>query len=223
MARLARVVAPGLPHHITQRSNRRQPAFFEAADYHAYKALLAEWCRRTQVQVWAYCLMTNHVHLILVPATAESLRQAVGEAHRRYTRRIHFREGWRGYLWQGRFASYVLDESYLLAATRYVELNPVRAGLVADPGGYPWSSAAAHLAGQDDGLVQVEPLLQLIPDWQTFLQGGLTTTERARIERHGRTGRPLGSDAFVDALGRQLGRVLVAAKPGPKPRRSVAN
>ena len=130
MARLARVVAPGLPHHVTQRGNRRQQTFFGDEDYRAYKDLLAEHCREAEVAIWAYCWMPNHVHLILVPQSAEGLRQGLGEAHRRYTRRVNLREGWRGYLWQGRIASFPLDETHLLAAGRYVELNPLRAGLV---------------------------------------------------------------------------------------------
>ena len=116
MARLARVVAPGLPHHVTQRGNRRQEVFFSDADCAAYKALLAEHCAAAGVAVWAYCLMPNHVHLILVPPDEDGLRAALGEAHRRYTRRVNFREGWRGYLWQGRFASFAMDERHLLAA-----------------------------------------------------------------------------------------------------------
>ena len=118
MARLARVVAPGLPHHVTQRGNRRQETFFCEADYEDYIRLMSEWCSRWDVDVWAYCLMPNHVHMIVVPQSEEGLRRAIGEAHRRYTRRINFREGWRGHLWQGRLASYPLDERYLLAATR---------------------------------------------------------------------------------------------------------
>ena len=110
MARIARVVAPGLPHHITQRGNRRQATFFGADDYQAYRALMREWCEYWKVEVWAYCLMPNHVHLIAVPPSEDGLRRAMGEAHRRYTRRVNFREGWRGHLWQGRFASYPLDE-----------------------------------------------------------------------------------------------------------------
>lgn len=157
MARLARVVIPGMPHHITQRGNRRQPTFFRDADFTAYLELMATWCEKQAVQVWAYCLMPNHVHLIAVPKRADGLRRAIGEAHRRYTRYVNFREGWRGHLWQGRFASYVLDESHLLAAARYVELNPVRAGLATAPSDYRWSSAWAHLKGKDDGLVRVSP------------------------------------------------------------------
>ncbi len=102
MARLARVVAARLPHHVTQRGNRRQQVFFGDDDYAAYRGLLAEGCRAAGVAVWAYCLMPNHVHLILVPSSADGLRAALGEAHRRYTRMVNVREGWRGYLWQGR-------------------------------------------------------------------------------------------------------------------------
>jgi Transposase and inactivated derivatives len=116
---------------------------------------MAEWCARCGVEVWAYCLMPNHVHLIAVPNSEGGLRRALGEAHRRYTRYVNFWEGWRGHLWQGRFASFVMDESYLLAAVRYVELNPVRARLVREPEVYPWSSAAAHVRGADDALVKV--------------------------------------------------------------------
>jgi putative transposase len=115
MARLARVVAAGVPHHVTQRGNRRQRVFFGDDDYEAYRTLLAEGCRAAGVALWAYCLMPNHVHLIPVPPDAGGLRAALGEAHRRYTRRVNFREGWRGYLWQGRFASFPMDEAYLLA------------------------------------------------------------------------------------------------------------
>ena len=110
----------------------------------------------------ARVVVPNHVHLIAVPESENGLRQAIGEAHRRYSRRINFREHWRGHLWQGRFASFVMDEAYLLAAARYVELNPVRAKLLAEPGNYPWSSASAHLAGKDDMLVKVAPLLGLV-------------------------------------------------------------
>ena len=133
MARLARVIAPGMPHHVTQRGNRRQQTFSGEEDYQHYLELMAQFCRAEQVAIWAYCLMPDHVHLIVVPQSAESLRRAIGEAHRWYTRWINFREGWRGHLWQGRFASFVMDEDHLLTAARYVELNPVRAGLVQAP------------------------------------------------------------------------------------------
>ena len=158
-----------MPHHVTQRGNPRQQTFFGEEDYQHYLELMAQFCRAEQVAIWAYCLMPNHVHLIVVPQSAESLRRAIGEAHRRYTRRINFREGWRGHLWQGRFASFVMDEDHLLTAARYVELNPVRAGLVQAPSRYRWSSAAAHLRGRDDALVQVAPFLQMAPNWRRLL------------------------------------------------------
>lgn len=154
MARIARAVAPGIPHHITQRGNRRQQTFFNDEDYQVYLELMSEWCITYDVSAWAYCLMPNHVHLILVPDKKEGLNLAVGEAHRRYTRRINVREGWRGHLWQGRFSSFILDERYLLACARYVELNPVRAGLVKNPEDWPWSSAEPHIAEKDDILVK---------------------------------------------------------------------
>jgi len=216
MARIARVVAPGLPHHVTQRGNRRQETFFCKDDYEEYIRLLAEWCTRWKVAVWAYCLMPNHVHMIMIPQSEEGLRRALGEAHRRYTRRVNFREGWRGHLWQGRFASFPLDERYLLAATRYVELNPVRAGLVEDPAAYPWSSAAAHLSGRDDDLVRVKPLLEMIGNWRDFLLSGVSEEEIASLRRHARTGRPLGDDGLVGRLEELLGRILQRQRPGRK-------
>src|SRR3990172_2582361 len=139
MARIARVTAPGYPHHITQRGNRRQQTYFDDKDYKVYIDLMSEWCKKCKVEVWAYCLMPNHVHMIAVPETEEGLRNAIGEAHRRYTRHINFREGWRGHLWQGRFGSFPMDEKYLLTAARYIELNPVKAGLARSPEEYPWS------------------------------------------------------------------------------------
>ena len=215
MARMARVIAPGYPHHITQRGNRRQQTFFCDDDYHAYIDLTAEWCQRYGVAIWAWCLMPNHVHLIAVPSNENGLARAIGEAHRRYTLRINSREQWRGHLWQERFASCPMDENYLLAAARYIEMNPVAAQLVRHPGDYPWSSAGAHLAGVDDRLVKVEPLLALVPDWAKFLQ--LTSPEEVEtLQRHERTGRPLGSDSFIDGLETALGRVLRPQKPGPK-------
>jgi putative transposase len=208
------LVIPGLPHHVTQRGNRRQRAFFGEGDYAAYVELMAAWCKQRGVEIWAYCLMPNHVHLIAVPQSEEGLARAIGEAHCRYTRRINFREKWRGYLWQGRFASFVMDEPYLLAAVRYVELNPLRAGLVADPADWPWSSAQAHLCGRDDRLVRVAPMLAMVADWRGLLDSAIREEELRDLREHGRTGRPLGNATFVERLERVIGRVLRPGKAG---------
>lgn len=222
MARLARIVIPGIPHHVTQRGNRRLPVFFEDADYETYLALLREWCAKADTQIWAYCLMPNHVHLILVPPDEGGLRAALGEAHRRYTRHVNAREDWRGYLWQGRFSSFPMDEEYLVACARYVELNPVRAKLARRPGDWRWSSAKAHLEARDDGIVSVAPLLDRVPDWPAFLaEDGGEATLRA-VRRHGRTGRPLGSDRWLEKMEVLTGRALKPGKPGrPKKMRKV--
>ena len=217
MARMARVIASGIPHHVTQRGNRRQQTFFCDDDYLEYLSLMAEWCGKYGVQIWAWCLMPNHIHLIAVPGSEESLTRAIGEAHRRYTRRINFRENWRGHLWQERFASFPMDENYLLAAARYVEMNPVAAGIVERPEEYPWSSARAHLAGEDDQLVKVAPLLAMVSNWSDFLS--LSDEEEITLfQRHARSGRPLGNDAFVDRLEAGLERLLRPQKRGPKPK-----
>src|SRR3984957_16822527 len=159
MTRLARMVVAGLPHHVTQRGNRREAIFFEDGDHDIYRDLLAEQTRRAGVEVWAYCLMPNHVHLILTPTRADGLGLAVGEAHRRYTNFINARGRWTGHLFQSRFASVAMDELHLLAAVSYVSLNPVRAGLAGYAADWAWSSVRAHLAGKDDGLVTARPLL----------------------------------------------------------------
>lgn len=218
MARLARAVAAGVPHHVTQRGNRRQPTFFSDDDYRSYLDLLAAACRRFGVQIWAYCLMPNHVHLIAVPGDESGLRLALGEAHRRYTRVVNQRQGWVGHLWQGRFSSCALDNAYVLAAARYVELNPVRARLTKRARDWRWSSARAHLARRDDGLAKVQPLLDEVGDWQAFLREEPAPAALESLRRHERTGRPLGSEAFVTGLEDALGRELRPRKPGRKPR-----
>ena len=134
MARLARLVVPGLPHHVTQRGNGRARTFFDDDDYALYRDLLAESCRAAGIEVWAWCLMPNHVHLILVPADADGLRRALAATHRRYAGIVHARRKRTGHFWQGRFGSVAMDEAHLAAAVRYVSLNPVRAAGGARPG-----------------------------------------------------------------------------------------
>jgi putative transposase len=216
MARIARIIAPGIPHHITQRGNRRMQTFFCDQDYQEYINLLAQWCRRCNVAVWAYCLMPNHVHIIAVPDSESGLRQAIGETHRRYTCMINVREGWQGHLWQGRFASFPMDERHLLAAVHYVEMNPVRARLAADPLSWRWSSALAHVSGEDDALVIVSPLLDMVGDWREFLATEYGKEELEEVRRKEKTGRPLGEDAFVSKIEQLLDRPLHMQKRGPK-------
>ncbi len=216
MARIPRVVLPGTPHHVTQRGNRRQQVFFSAQDYQCYLDLMANSCADIGTDCWAYCLMPNHVHLILVPQHENGLRGALSEAHRQYTRMINFRQGWRGHLWQERFHSFPMDDSHVHAAVRYVELNPVRAGLVSNVGEWPWSSARAHLTGQDDRLVKAAPMLKRVDDWQRYLNKDDPEPTVDRLRKHTRTGRPLGGDSFIDAAERMTGRTLRPVRPGPK-------
>lgn len=170
MARLARVVVPGVPYHVTQRGNRRERTFFEDADYKRYRTMLGEAARRAGAEVWAYCLMPNHVHLIVVPSDEAGLRRTFADAHRRYTGLVNARHQWTGHLWQGRFGAVAMDEAHLLAAARYVALNPVRAKLVGRAEDWPWSSVRAHLSGEDDGLVTVRPLAERYPDFAAMLE-----------------------------------------------------
>ena len=153
------------------------------------------------------------------PQSEEGLARAIGEAHRRYTRRINFRERWRGHLWQERFASFPMDETYLLAAARYVEMNPVHAGLVKRPEDYRWSSARAHLEGKDDALAKVEPLLEIVADWRAFLTAP-ENVDADRLRQHERTGRPLGQDSFVERLEAALNRPSARRNPGRRRRRA---
>ncbi|MEJ2135931.1 MAG: transposase [Desulfofustis sp.] len=200
MPRKARIVIPGIPHHITQRGNRRQNTFFSATDYHIYMRFMAIWCEKRKVEIWCYCLMPNHIHLIALPEMEYSLSRAIGEAHRRYTLYVNEKKDWKGYLWQGRFSSFPMDESHLLATARYIELNPVRSGLVKTPSEYPWSSCKAHLSGEDDLLVKTKPLLNLVPEWKELLYQGISEKEVETIKTHEKTGRPLGNERFIEKV-----------------------
>ena len=213
MPRLARVVIPGLPHHVLQRGNRRQRTFFAHSDYEHYLELLKEWAGKRGVSVWAYCLMPNHVHLIVVPNKHESLAAAIGEVHRRYTRMVNFRKNWRGFLWQGRFSSFPMDEKHLLLALRYVLLNPLRARLVERLDDWPYSSYNAHMRGRDD-LVNVDALQGYVSDWRRFLKESLSDKDLKELRSHSRTGRPLGSKRFINRIEKLLGRRVRPGKTG---------
>jgi putative transposase len=207
MARIARFVVPGHPHHVTQRGNRRETVFFSDDDYALYRDLLAQQTRKHGVAVWSYCLMPNHVHLILAPATGEGLGRALGETHRRFSAFINARLRVTGHVFQSRFGSVVMDEEHLMAAARYVALNPVRARLVSRAIDWPWSSARAHLAGRDDELVTTTPLLDRCGGRFADLIETPPSAEALSALRAAETiGRPLGSAAFLDRLAEDTGR-----------------
>jgi putative transposase len=224
MPRRARFVLPGTPHHITQRGNRRQNVFFSNQDRSRYLELVRQHSLRHNLRILAWCLMTNHIHLIVVPGHANSMGLALREAHSRYSLEVNQAQGWDGHLWQNRFFSCALADENFLTAVRYVEQNPVRAGLVAHASDWPWSSARAHgSAGAQDNVLDWE--------WQRWMQdarGGcwshedwlarLATEQREeqleQIRRATRLGEPLGSEAFVDRMEKLAGRRLRVWKPG---------
>ena len=220
MARLARVVIPGHPHHVTQRGNGRARTFFGDADYALYRDLLARHCRAAGVAVWAWCLMPNHVHLILVPSDPDGLRRALAAVHRRYAGLIHARRRRTGHFWQGRFGAAVMDEAHLAAALRYVSLNPVRARLVKRAQDWRWSSTRAHLTGKDDGITARTPVRERIADFADLLASTPEADLFPRLRAAESVGRPLGDDRFLARIERLTKRRLRPGKRGPKPEQS---
>jgi len=224
MARLARVVVPGMPHHVTQRGNRRQSVFFSADDRQTYLQYVGEAAEQFGVSVWAWCLMTNHVHFVAVPEDEDALAKCFGRAHTRYTRMINFRKKWRGYLWQGRFASSVMDDAHLYHGLRYVERNPVRARMARVPWSYAWSSAAFRV-----GRRRTDPLVRsgdrpgrTVDDWRAYLREGDDAAQLELIRRETPVGRPLGDARFIRRLERRLGIDLFRRPPG-RPRKRKGN
>lgn len=178
MPRSARIVVPDAPHHVTQRGNRRQALFFNDADRRAYLSLLGEACRATETRCWAWCLMDNHVHLILTPPSADALRTAMTRAHTRYAQRINRQQGVDGHLFQGRYGSRAMADSHLMQAVRYVENNPVNAGLVTRAEDWRWSSARAHVLGIDDGLTDRDAIGRHVGNWRAYLADGVEAADR---------------------------------------------
>lgn len=222
MPRIARAVAPGLPHHVTQRGNFGHAVFDAAADRERYLALLADCADRYGARIWAYCLMTNHVHVIAVPETGDALARTFSQVHRRYARDANRRRGRVGHLWQERFYSCVLDDAHLYAAVRYVERNPVRAGLVGRAETHPWSSARAHVAGVADPVLSEGcPLVETIADWAAYLAKPDDETWIGEFRRSTRAGRPVGSASFVAMIEARLDRTLRAKPPG-RPRKPTS-
>lgn len=219
MPRIARIVVPGLPHHVTQRGNNRQDVFFTDDDHRLYLRLLREQCGRHDCTVSAYCLLRNHVHLIVRPRHAESLARAVGRTHWLYTQAINRLHGRSGHLWQNRFFSCAMQPHYELAATRYIERNPVRARMVRVAWRYRWSSAAAHCALEKDatGLLDVKAWARRWPpsDWMNILRDASDDGFADEIALRTSRGRPLASDRFLSKLETQLSRRL---RPLPRGR-----
>jgi putative transposase len=211
MARLARVVGVGLPHHITQRGTDRQRVFYTDADREVYLSLLRISAQQAALRILAFCLMTNHIHLVAVPEEAGSLMVALRRTHGRYAAYLNIRRSRTGHLWQNRFYSCALDAQHTRIALRYVERNPVRAGLVDLAGAYRWSSASAHLDGSDP-----RDLLDMSfweeqggrEGWHTLLASPEELLEIRMLQRGTFTGRPLGSDEFLENLEQQTHRQL---------------
>jgi len=199
---------------VTQRGNRRAPVFFEDADHALYRDLLAERCRKASVACWAWCLMPNHVHLILVPSTADGLARAIGETHRQYTGFVNARSRWTGHLFQGRFSSVVLDEEHLMLAARYVALDPVRARFVQRPQDWAWSSLRAHFDGRNDSLVTVAPLLEHLGSITTLIDTEPQEAALARLRAAELTGRPRGSNELRRAARRPRAAPPAATEAG---------
>ena len=214
MGRLARVVLPGVIHHVTQRGVRSMDIFFKDEDRLEYFSLLKEQTSRVGLEFVGYCLMTNHIHLLVIPSEEDSLRRGIGEAHRLYTRYINFRTRTRGHLLQGRFFSCPMDDSHFLAAARYVERNPVRAQITKRAEDYSWSSARFHL-----GIVKNDALIERKykgignpMEWEKWLQSD--PSDIGILRHHFRVGRPLGSEAFLMKAELDTGRTLIPRKSG---------
>jgi putative transposase len=218
MPRVARIVIPGWPHHVTQRGNNRQDIFFVDDDRRFYLQLLGEQARRFGLSVLAYCLMTNHVHLIVVPPSGDALARAVGRTDFLYTRYVNRLHGRAGHLWQNRFYSAATDEAGLWPAACYVEQNPVRAKLVRRAEDWPWSSAAAH-CGQSDtsGLLDLSRWSRSADRWRELLRRRQASEQVEAIRTATHRGRPLGSDSLLSKIEKLLGR-RVRPQPVGRPK-----
>lgn len=219
MARIARAVAVEYPHHITQRGNYRQTVFGSDKDYLLYLEWLKTYAEKYSIKIWAYCLMRNHVHYIAVPMAADSFSRTFNTLHMRYSQFVNKRENTAGHLWQGRFFSCALDEKYLYAAVRYVENNPVRAGVVQRADQYRWSSAKAHVRGTDDPILDGACyLVNVIRDWKGYLGEELDVTTLRNIRKHTQSGWPCGDDVFLNRVEELLVRKM-SANPRGRPRK----
>jgi putative transposase len=225
MPRRPRVIVPGVAHHVTQRGNNHEPVFHCADNRRYYLDILARHATHYGARILGYCLMTNHVHLIAVPERENSLALTLGRTHSEYALALNHTRDRSGHVWQNRFFSCLMDGAHALRALRYVELNPVRAGLAAAPCDWPWSSARAHAIGH-----VADPVLHYnwadyfgqwnYSEWQEILSAGMAGGECDSVRRATYTGEPLGSPEFITALERRVGRrlrVLGRGRPHKKP------
>ena len=215
MPRFRRLVVPGYPHHVTQRGVRRQTVFFEDNDYKEYLSLAAELLDTLDLSFWAYCLMPNHIHAVVLPGKERDLANYFAPLHRRYARRTNRKHDWRGHLWQERFFSVVMDESHTVAAMRYVELNPVRAGLCEAVHEWPWSSARGNLGYTKDPLLTKCGNDSVVGNWHEYLDLGDNAQQLDELRRLTRIGRPSGSDEFVESIELKSGRVVRKQRAPP--------
>ena len=221
MARFARVIALDVPHHVTQRGNARQFILASDAERIVYLDLLRHYSSLHRLSLLGYCLMSNHVHLIVIPRQMDSLAAALKNTHGRYAVYWNAQHKSSGHVWQGRFYSCPLDLPHLWAALRYVELNPLRAGLAATPESYTCSSAAAHCGAADaDASLEMEMWNECwtAAAWRKHLAAGTSEEEMETIRQSTHTGRPLGSVEFIEQLSRKSGRNLAPHKGG-RPRK----
>ena len=220
MPRMKRIVEAGYPHHITQRGNYQQPVFEEDDDYSQYLEWLRKYSIKYSLEIWAYCLMTNHVHFVCVPQREDSLAFTFNTLHMRHAQFINRRNNAKGHLWQGRFYSTILDEKHTYAAVRYVENNPVRAGIVKKAEDYMWSSAIDHIEGNmNSSIVNNCYLLEDIKSWRRYLNGKEDGEMINSIKKNAMTGRPSGSMEFVEKLQRKFKMRLIALPHG-RPKRN---
>jgi putative transposase len=218
MPRQRRIILPGFP-YLRQRGNRRLPVFHHEMDRHVYLKLLVQHCIAQKVLIWSYCLMTNHVHFVVVPGGERSLSLAFQRIDGEYGRYYNTRYEKTGRLWQGPFKACVLGEEHLWNAVRYVERNPVEAGMVRRAEDYRWSSARARCGLREDPILSAGlPFADSIPDWSEWLTERVPEEEVRFIRERTNTGRPCSSDEFARMLEAKLGRSLLPKKAGRKPK-----
>jgi putative transposase len=224
MARRARIILPGVPHHVTQRGNRRQKVFFTASDYQVYLELLQTSAKAFEFEIWSYCLMPNHVHLMVVPKTESSLRDGISHLHQCYTRAINRSHKWQGHLWQGRFFSCPVQHERAAIVARYIELNPVRAAIVSDPKDYIWSSAAMACNNGHGGKSGFAPLYAPGGTWEEYLKYDPNLDSKDslnEIRLRANRGVPYASDTYIKDLERSTG-LSVLPKPKGRPGQMIA-